>query len=193
MAEKDELLAKLEVVKSRLASGANDAETLKEAGDLNLTLYEETAEGDYLTQAVAFLEQAMEKDPTNPRTLANLGLAYLESGSPTQAMATLKRVLMYPSLDPKPHFVARYLLGKVYMSLDQVREATDNFREALVLDRNSVSAMIDLGVALAKRGRFTEAREQFRRALELDPGNDLATKNLEAIEQEAGGESPGTG
>jgi Flp pilus assembly protein TadD len=190
MAEKEELLQKLEAVKMRLAEGATDPETLKEAGDLNLALYDETGEGEYLTQAVAYLEQAMEKDPMNPRTLANLGLAYLESGSPTQAMATLKRALLYPSLDPKPHFVARYLLGKIYMSLDQIREATENFREALVLDRTNVNAMIDLGVALAKRGRISEAKAQFREALELDPGNELAMKNLEALEREGreGGE-----
>ncbi|MHA2620296.1 MAG: tetratricopeptide repeat protein [bacterium JZ-2024 1] len=184
MPGKDELLAQLEAVKVRLAGGASDPETLKEAGDLNLALYEESGEADFLSQAVSFLEQAMEKDPTNPRVLANLGLAYLESGSPTQSMATLKRVLMYPSLDPKPHFVARYLLGKIYMSLDQVREATENFREALILDPGNVPAMIDLGVALAKRGRLKEAREEFRRALQLDPGNELATRNLQAIEGE---------
>lgn len=189
MADKNELFQNLEEVKARIAAGENDAETLKLAGDLNLSIYEETSDNEYLTEAIAFLEQAVEKDPTNPRALANLGVAYLWSGNPTQAMATLKRVLMHPSLDPKPHFVARYLLGKIYLSLDQVREATENFREALILDPNNTSARIDLGVALAKRGRFSEAREEFRRALELDPENELALKNLEALEGEAEGSS----
>ncbi len=44
-----------------------------------------------------------------------------------------------------------------------------------------VAALNRLGRAFIELGRFTEAEEAYRRTLEIEPGNSIATKNLERL------------
>ena len=46
---------------------------------------------------------------------------------------------------------------------------------------DDVAAFNRLGRALIELGRFTEAEEAYRKTLELEPGNSIASKNLERL------------
>lgn len=58
----------------------------------------------------------------------------------------------------------------------------------LALFPNDVDALNRLGKALSELGQFAEARDAYRRALEIDPANTIAKRNLDRLASVA--ESP---
>lgn len=60
-------------------------------------------------------------------------------------------------------------------------EAAESNRAILALFPSDVDAYNRLGKALSELGRYAEAREAYGQALELDPGNVIARKNLERL------------
>jgi Flp pilus assembly protein TadD len=51
----------------------------------------------------------------------------------------------------------------------------------LAVDPKFVLARVNLGRALAARGRTDEAKVQYLRALEIDPADPLARQNLDKL------------
>jgi superkiller protein 3 len=60
-----------------------------------------------------------------------------------------------------------------------MQEAVKHFSIALQLDPNYAEAYNNLGVTLAKQGRFEEAINYFSKALKINPGYEKARHNLE--------------
>jgi len=60
-------------------------------------------------------------------------------------------------------------------------EAEKVNRSILSLDTGNVDAYNRLGKALWEQGRIGEAKAAYARALELDPGNTIASKNLQRL------------
>ena len=56
-------------------------------------------------------------------------------------------------------------------------------RELLDTLPDDVSGYNRLGKALSELGHYAEAREAYNRALEIDPGNNIARKNIERLKQ----------
>jgi hypothetical protein len=61
-------------------------------------------------------------------------------------------------------------------------EAVQENRAILALFPKDVDAHNRLGKALTELGRYAEGRDAYRRALELDPNNAIARKNLQRLE-----------
>jgi thiol-disulfide isomerase/thioredoxin len=59
------------------------------------------------------------------------------------------------------------------------------YERAVALKPNSTDAYHDWGVLLARLGRRQQAEAKFRRALEIQPNNDLARQNLELLLRES--------
>ncbi len=191
--DRDQILQQIEALEHDLTPNSS-GEDWKAVGDLYLLLFELENNASHLDNAIRYLTEAAERDPENARAHANLGLALMEKGSTTESMASLKRALECTSLDTKPHFVAHYLLGKIYTSLAQHDSALRHLIEAHRLDATHLEAWNDLGVAYARLGRNEEAKYQFRRILEEDPNNALALENLsrlEAVTETSEGEGKG--
>ncbi|MFN0129766.1 MAG: ASPIC/UnbV domain-containing protein [Verrucomicrobiales bacterium] len=103
------------------------------------------------------------------------GLRYLE-----YAMATA------PGPDQKERL--RRQISHGYHALARQEKAVGNHRTAetyfeatIALDPNKVESRIDYGALLGNQGKLSAAEAQFRRALELDPENGVAKKNLELL------------
>jgi len=60
-------------------------------------------------------------------------------------------------------------------------EAVASNRAIIARFSDDVAAFNRLGRALIELGRFVEAEEAYRKTLELEPGNSIATKNLERL------------
>ena len=61
--------------------------------------------------------------------------------------------------------------------MDLWREAQFRFQRALDLDPNSVMALNNLAVAYEGIGEFEKAKEAYRRALQVDRGNEYVQRN----------------
>jgi tetratricopeptide (TPR) repeat protein len=81
-------------------------------------------------------------------------------------------------------WLAQYNLAKTLMDKGLVMEATNHFRQAVVLKSDYFDAdtyfdaHINLGVALTKLNRFQEGIEEFEQALKIDPNSEKAYDDL---------------
>jgi len=72
---------------------------------------------------------------------------------------------------------ARLNLGAIYIELRRFDLALPQFQRACELVPDS-NAFTDLGALLARTGNLPEAIDAFQKALNLDPNNEIARKNL---------------
>ncbi|MBX9687395.1 MAG: tetratricopeptide repeat protein [Candidatus Obscuribacterales bacterium] len=84
------------------------------------------------------------------------------------------------SEDPS-NVVALHDLAVSYAHTDKLAEAADCERKALAIDENYVPAHIELAWVLGRLNDKEAAREHLKRALEIEPKNLSAKKNLEAL------------
>jgi small glutamine-rich tetratricopeptide repeat-containing protein alpha len=69
-----------------------------------------------------------------------------------------------------------------YCRLEQNDLAIQDCRTALALDPNYAKAYGRMGVALSCQNRYDQAVEAYKRAVELDPGNESYQNNLAIAE-----------
>ena len=62
-------------------------------------------------------------------------------------------------------------------------EAADANQRLLSASPRDLSALNRLGKALSELGRYSEAKDAYQQALEIDPTNNIARKNLERLAQ----------
>ena len=72
------------------------------------------------------------------------------------------------------------VLAMSYRGKKDTVRAVSYIRRALALKPRSVAYLINYGVFLAEGGNIPEAKAQWEKALEIDPGNTTASKNLSA-------------
>ncbi len=81
-------------------------------------------------------------------------------------------------------FLAQIHLGKIRASQGRYSEATDHFRAALALETDDSQSHIDftnLGMSLARQGKFVEARDRLTEAVRRDPTDWAAIHELAMI------------
>jgi tetratricopeptide (TPR) repeat protein len=135
-------------------------------------------------EAVKAFQQALKLKPDYPEALYELGRLKGEGGNTGAGIADLKQAMKL-----KPDYAAaRTGLGGEYnqQGLDLIKKgqwdkAALAFKEAMGANPDPQvkgAARNNLGVALASEGKYSEAREQFRKVLEADPGNANAHYNF---------------
>jgi tetratricopeptide (TPR) repeat protein len=143
-------------------------------------------------EAIKAFNQAIKLKPDYPEALYELGRLKGETGEPQQGIKDLKQALKL-----KPDFPAAKTglggehtqQGLDYMKQGQWDQAAQAFREAIAAKPNTeveAAARNNLGVALANEGNYPEAREEFRKVLEQDPGNVDAHYNFGVTSLAAG-------
>lgn len=128
-------------------------------------------------EAAAEYREAIRIQPDAAKTRDNYGLLLFRSGRLDEAAIQFREAIrVEPGYGP-----AHYNLGNVLQSQGRLPEAIAAYREALEHESSPLAAEIhnDLGVALALTGRVAEARDHFRRALDLRPDFADARANLQ--------------
>jgi tetratricopeptide (TPR) repeat protein len=108
------------------------------------------------------------------------GLGLSDAGRVEEAIGMYREAL---ALNPGSDDV-RYALGNALLKLGRGEEAVAMLRGALAAARSPAAALRfhnNLGVALARQGRYGEAAVHFRAALELQPENEGFRKNLARV------------
>jgi len=130
---------------------------------------------EYLKPAEAFLERALQLDPSNVDALAAKGWVDMDFGAGFMAddrAARLESVeavaIKALSLAPN-HAFAHLVLGSYYSAVNRNNEAIAEFEHALMLDRNRVYAHALIGMAKTALGRADESESHYREALRLSP------------------------
>jgi|ADurb_Oil_03_Slu_FD_contig_61_428609_length_2459_multi_3_in_0_out_0_1 chemotaxis protein CheY-P-specific phosphatase CheC/Tfp pilus assembly protein PilF len=69
-------------------------------------------------------------------------------------------------------------MGESALERKDYNQASFLFRKAFMQDPDNVAAIINLGYTYVRMGRFSHARKCFTTALDIDPDNPVARKNL---------------
>ena len=122
------------------------------------------AAGD-VREAVRVWERAAEADPSLP-ILARLERVYRSEGRPSRMIA------LYQSATERARddLGIAIALGRVYLELEMLDEAADQFEKLEVRAPNLPVVHAFLGVVFERRGDVREAFDEYRKALRLGDG-----------------------
>jgi Flp pilus assembly protein TadD len=144
-----------------------------EAQETALRAMRDLRKGDLATARAGF-EKALTLAPNNPAIMVNLGLiAYRERNFP-EAEERLKTIVHH---DPDTA-LAWLLLGIVYYDQEKLDHALAALAQAVLLAPKDARAHHYLGVTIGRKGWYSGAEEEMRKAIELQPGYAEAHFNL---------------
>jgi tetratricopeptide (TPR) repeat protein len=113
-----------------------------------------------------------------------IGRAFMIGKRWPEAAEELQLVLTMTNPASDAHAIALGYLADTILNEERFDEAIAYYRAFLALRPSDPGGVINLGIALAQTGRSREAADAFRRALQIDPANINARRNLELVEEE---------
>jgi tetratricopeptide (TPR) repeat protein len=128
------------------------------------------------------MEQALAKNPDDPKVNVALGVAYFDRGEHARALERLQHAVKVAPDSSEAH----NWLGVVLLDRADFPQGIAALRKAVALDPKYTRAYANLGSALAKSGELDEAVEVFRKALALEPESMAAHFNLGMALREKG-------
>jgi general secretion pathway protein D len=82
---------------------------------------------------------------------------------------------------------------EAYAKAFEKKPSEENYRVAYERTRFSAAALhVEHGEHLRDQGNYTEALTEFLRAVEIDPGNQLAVQDIQATKEKLNAQTPGT-
>lgn len=122
------------------------------------------------------------KSPTNGRGLMNYGLALMDKGKYEQAEAEYKLAEKFV-----PTYSYLYINeGVLYGAQQRNNEAEEKFKKAVSLEPNDFTSYTFYARFLLGIGRITDAQVQAEKALQLNPGSEMALGLLLKIYNQLG-------
>jgi tetratricopeptide (TPR) repeat protein len=113
------------------------------------------------------LEQALAKNPDDPKINVALGLAYLDRGDSARALERLRHAAKVAPESAEAHNG----LGVVLLDRSDLPGGISALRKALALDPKNMAAHFNLGIALRESGDLDAALHHLRLVVEADSGN----------------------
>jgi len=127
-------------------------------------------------QALQEFEKTARLHPSDADLLLDWGLTY---DSLNQLQPALDKLQQSARLHPTAHVYSQ--IGMVYGKLEKWPEALSALATAEKLDPNFPDTYVYLGVVHTRNNQLVNAVQDFRHALELDPGNTRAQQFLKAV------------
>jgi Flp pilus assembly protein TadD len=125
-------------------------------------------------EAVGLLRPLVEADPDNAIFRAHLARAYRESGQSEESVDEYRRAFADAPGDPQ----VGYELALALQKAGEISEATTVLSVVLRTDASRPEAHNALGILYSLEGQADRAREQFERALAIDPKDAVVLNNL---------------
>jgi superkiller protein 3 len=139
-------------------------------------------QGDTAT-AVRLLEQAAELDSDHVDAALNLGAAYVLEKSFAKAVAVLEPLAIADPENPMvwTNLGAAYLGNPVLARDEDQRRAIEAFERAIELNPMVPNVAYNLGLVHRDRQEYQAALDWFLRAVESDPRDKDAQRNVERM------------
>jgi tetratricopeptide (TPR) repeat protein len=127
-----------------------------------------------INRAEEYFRKAYNTNTENPIPLIHLSSVYMEEGKTEKAVSILKDFInRYPDEFP-PYFQ----LGRIFLSVNRLKDAKDAFLKALEINRELIVAHQNLGLIYQRMGLHEKAIESYENAISLNPNNILVINNL---------------
>jgi DNA-binding winged helix-turn-helix (wHTH) protein/Tfp pilus assembly protein PilF len=135
-----------------------------------------------MREATKYFEQAIRIDPNYAQAYAGLADSYLLGGNEDEAAYSAKdlarKALSLDDTLAEAHTSLAYFLSALDWNWS---EAETEFRRAIQLDPNYVTAHHWYAYHLASMGRLAEAKDEIKRAREIDPSSLIINTDLAHI------------
>jgi tetratricopeptide (TPR) repeat protein len=133
-------------------------------------------------EAAQAFEKAAALKPEDGAVRTKLAQGYLASGDPNRAVSVLESVVdMDREFSP-----ARYMLAATHMQRQDYAEVLAVAQELSRKQPDSPLPYVYMGEAYVAMNEPEKARDAFEKALQLDPGLELASARLAKMEQQSG-------
>lgn len=140
--------------------------------------YVHTDNTEYVEQAKAALDRAVEINPELVPVIATLGLINRGTGKYEDAIKNFRRVI---TLQPNNDMAFRELAG-IYVDQGALDKAEENYKIAIQLKPDYWKGYNDLGrFYLRYRGEIDKALKQYEKLLQVAPDNYIGFSHLGAI------------
>lgn len=136
----------------------------------------------YAEEARASLRKLLEESPDNVEALHSLAMAELKLSDTGGAVEHLTRAMV---LAPQNLGLA-VSMAQIRLQQNDTAGAEAILRKAAEQNRQSADAAIVLGRFLGSQRRWTEAEQEFMRAVGIDRNNEEALYNLATVQRAAG-------
>lgn len=130
------------------------------------------------SEAIAQYQESIKIDPNNWVVYNNLGKAFTENGQIREAFEQFSKGLEMKKENDLETRALYFNIAKAYEKISDSDQAMNNYGLALKVDPNYVEAHLDLGILLAKNGKYASAIQHFNYALYLDPRMQLVHNNI---------------
>jgi tetratricopeptide (TPR) repeat protein len=133
------------------------------------------------------LQNKLAKDKGTAQEYYELGSILLDKKLYAQAIAQLQKALKTEDLERAEDTAVIYnALGFSYFAQEQYDLAIRQYKEALKLLPDYVTALNNLGHAYERKKLTTQALEAYEQALSLDPKNDTAKRRANSLRKLVG-------
>jgi cytochrome c-type biogenesis protein CcmH/NrfG len=151
-----------------LVQGTNDAARIAEAYN-----------GKNARMFTSYAEFRLQRNPKDARARTELGFLQWTSGQAKQAMESFQTAIQDDPRFDQPH----YYMGVIYRLRKDLRSATVEFEKAIELNPNNARAFGNLAFVFVDLGKLERAERCIRRAIELDPTDQLSKETLDQIRE----------
>ena len=141
-------------------------------------------EGNQFEKALSVLAKLMALEPGNPQAYIMASRIYGNMGDKAMAQKYYNNVTaMFPNIEEMLAGRVSMLCreGEKLMAEGRNPEAERKFKEALMMNPDSVPALIDMGSVAAEKGNLAGAADFFSKAITFDSRNPQAHYNLSMV------------
>jgi tetratricopeptide (TPR) repeat protein len=138
-----------------------------------------------LDEASAQLQEFVRLEPSRAEAIparTMIGRAKMLGAKYQEGIDQFRQVLSMTRPGDEAHTTALGFLADALFSQHRFDEAIPEYRAYVVERPDDVGAFINLGVSLAQIGKPAEAAEAFQRAVQLDPSNAAARRDLSVLQ-----------
>ena len=132
----------------------------------------------YYDQASTSFQEALHVDPASAEALYGIGSVYLQQDKNAEAKKAFEQTVKLHATYPDTLPNAWNNLGILATREGKMKDAAENFREALHLNPDHVIALGNLGNAYRELRQWDDARKVLLHAVEVGPDNPEANYNL---------------
>ena len=131
--------------------------------------------------ALSRLQDKVAKEKGTAQEYYELGSIYLDKKIFSQAILLFQKALKADEISPEETAPIYNALGFAYFAQEQYDLAIKQYKEAIKLSADYVTALNNLGHAYEKKQLMTQALESYDQALTVAPTNETAKRRAESL------------
>jgi tetratricopeptide (TPR) repeat protein len=160
------------VVQTREAFSTFNAQALIKKAD-------DAFENEEFDKALALLNEANEKEPNNPDTLFKIGYLLQQQDNNDEALDFYKQALEF---DKENEYIHNSM-ASIYRANGEFTSANMHLRESIALNDENPVTYYNYGNLLVDMQNFDEAKNMYKKAIELDNDFEEAKEELEKLNE----------